>query len=953
MGYGIRAYMFAGAGIRPVLRPLLGALLLALLLNRGGFQTHPYDAPLLGERWAASGGDWPQLRHDPAHSGYSDDPVFAHPPAGMLSLRWKVRLGERVESPAEPIVARGRVFVGVMDGRFHAFDALTGQPLWTYTTGDAITSAAAYADGRVIFGSTDGAVYALDAASGRLLWRFQTGGPVWSSPSIVAGLVYIGSFDGRLYALNAASGVEAWRYDTGSKVIASPAVGGGRVYFGAENVTAYALEAMTGQLVWSRQLHGVNMRGAIPVLHLPSNTVIFETMKPGLGAYRPEEDLGAFTSLSASHLWNSYYQKYPERQYLYFLDATTGQDKWDPAHGRYIPLPMAYWNFLYPLVDPQGRAYIVASGGGAGDDLRLWQVNLFDGTVSQLASQEEFMHAPGETGPHTLVGDQYYTTYDADLGVFDTVHKTKRALFGRLDDGLTFGVPYNPMDPPPSVHLSRYGCIWMGHCVMAAGPLVVAQGLGYYVSYGWLYAVGPETAEAPKAWDVSAPSGPSPSPLVGEGRGIRRPPPPAPPGFDPWTELSNQVAQMIADGDLIPEAKFYGWAPESLYAFWFEGETITALAQALPYLPPDLRARTQAYLRQKMRDVMLDPAEYAYERRCLRWGLPGVVRNCELEPGAIQVWWFVNNPNLLARRLYATWAYAAYGGDWAFIQRHWPVFRNVFNSLGRYYDASLGFYNFPDWLAGWFSLNDQMNMALALSRMAAQVGDAKTKADADAKLEAMKAARLRHGRYVQTQYDQGVLRPVPRPITPDGHVDPYGYYAIAVEALLPCEGRLDRDTDVRQVVYEAPGRIDIGGTYDRAYSDLVGYRPLDPEIGAWLRQNLLEETQRYVAAVECLNPWWRWSDFAPETVGHGQERYTSPFLSFSMFQVKAYVLNAPYSELVRELPWSYAETGYRDRYRLLNLIALLRAPGAPPDWRAIAQLPSLPFYLPLLYKAPP
>ncbi len=927
-------------------RALLAPLLMLLLGFLGSSPT-----PLRGEGWTISGGDWPQLRHDPAHSGYSDDATFAHPPAGALTLRWKVRLGERVESPAEPIVAAGRVFVGVMDGRFHAFDALTGEPLWTYTTGDAITSAAAYADGRVIFGSTDGGVYALDAASGRLLWRFQTGGPVWSSPSTVDGRVYIGSFDGRLYALNAATGVEAWRYDAGSKVIASPAVGGGRVYFGAENVTAYALDAASGRLVWSRQLHGVNMRGAIPVLHLPSNTVIFETMRPGLGVHRPEEGLDAFASLPAPGMWNSYYQRYPERRSLYFLDATTGQDKWDPANGRYIPLPVAYWNFLYPLVDPQGRAYIVASGGGPGNDLRLWQVNLFDGTVTQLASQDEFMQAPGEAGPHTLVGEQYYTTFDADLGVFDMAHKTKRALFGRLDESLAFGVPYNPMDPPPSVHLSRYGCISMGNCVMAAGPLVVAQGLGYYVSYGWLYAVGPETTAAPKIWDVSAP--PSTAPSTGEGGGIRLPPPPPPPGFDPWAELSNQVAQMLAGGDLIPEGKFYGGAPESLYAFWFEGETIAALAQALPYLPPDLRARTQAYLRQKMRDVMLDPAEYAYERRCLRWGLPGVIRNCELEPGAIQVWWFVNNPNLLARRLYATWAYAAYSGDWEFIQRHWPVFRNAFNSLGRHYDASLGFYNFPDWLAGWFSLNDQMNAALAISRMAAQVGDAGTKADADAKLEAMKAARLRHGRYVQTQYDRGTLQPLPRPVTPDGHIDPFGYYAIAVEAFLPCEGRLDRDTDVRQVIYEAPGRIDIGGTYYRAYSDLVGYRPLDPEIGAWLRQNLLEETRRYVAAIECLNPWWRWSDFAPETVGHGQERYTSPFLSFSMFQVKAYVLNAPYSELVRELPWSYAETGARDRYRLLNLIALLRAPGAPADWRARSLLSPLPFYLPVLYKAPP
>lgn len=973
----------------PVLRR---ALLLSLLIGL----LYPL-LPRLGE-WpgvrADSPTDWPQLRHDPAHSGYSDDATFSNPPPGLLSLRWKVSLGERVESPAEPIVAGGRVYIGVMDGRFHAFDATTGRPLWTYTTGDAITSAAAYSEGRVIFGSTDGAVYALDAASGALRWRFQTGGPVWSSPSVVNGLVYIGSFDGRLYALNAATGVEAWRFDAGSKVISSPAVGNGRVYFGAENVTAYAVDAATGALVWSRPLHGVNMRGAIPVLHTPSNTVIFETMKPGQRAYRPEDDLAAFTSIPAPQLWNSYYQKYPERQHLYFLDATTGEDKWDPAHGRFIPLPMAYWNFLYPLVDPQGRAYIVASGGGGNghldNDQRLWRVNLFDGTVEQLAAQDEFMHIFTEAGQHTLVGNQYYQTFDADLGVFDTVNKTRRALFGRPYDGSAFSTHADPMDLPPSVHLSRYGCIWMGGCTMAAGPFVVANGLGYYTSYGWLYAVGPETTAAPGTWSVSDAPGPP-----GSSQGpARRPPPKAPASFDPWTELANQVAQMIAAGHLAPEAKLYGWAPESEYAFWFEGETVAALAQALPYLAPDLRARTEAYLRQEMRDsILLNPEEYAYERRCLRWGASGVIRHCELEPGAIQAAWLMNNPNLVAERLYATWAYAEYSGDWDFVRRNWPVVRNRFNDLAQYWDASLGFYNFPEWLAGWFSLNNQMNAALAISRMAARVGDAATQADADARLNAMKAARLRHARYIQTQYDQGAIQPAPRPVTPDGHVEPYGYFAMAVEALIPCEERLDRDTDVRQVIYEAPGRIDVGGTYYRQYSDLIGYRPLDPEIGAWLRANLLAETQRYVAAIECNNPWWRWSDFAPETVGRAEERYTSPFLSFSMFQTKAYVLNEPYSTLVDQLPWTYAETGFRDRYRLLNLIALLRSPGAPaspgappsspapvgpttaasatsatgapatsrPASTATPAIPptrilapsSLPFYLPIFFKDPP
>jgi hypothetical protein len=205
----------------------------------------------------------------------------------------------------------------------------------------------------------------------------------------------------------------------------------------------------------------------------------------------------------------------------------------------------------------------------------------------------------------------------------------------------------------------------------------------------------------------------------------------------------------------------------------------------------------------------------------------------------------------------------------------------------------------------------------------------------------MKQARLRHGHYVQTLYDQGVLTPKPRPALPDGHTDIPAYFDMLF-ALIPCEEHLDRDTDVRQVIYEAPGRIDYGATYYREYSDLIGYRPLDLEIGTWMRANLLPETERYVRAMECNNPVWRWADFSMETIGMGEEKYTSPHLAFSIFQTKAYVLNQDYNTLLPQLPWTVGESGFRDRYRLMNLVALLRAPGAP------SPLPPLPprAYLP-------
>ena len=55
-------------------------------------------------------------------------------------------------------------------------------------------------------GSLDGKVYALNAATGALVWSYTTGDEVSSSPAVAGGVVYVGSLDGKVYALNAATG---------------------------------------------------------------------------------------------------------------------------------------------------------------------------------------------------------------------------------------------------------------------------------------------------------------------------------------------------------------------------------------------------------------------------------------------------------------------------------------------------------------------------------------------------------------------------------------------------------------------------------------------------------------------------------------------------------------------------------------------------------------------------
>ncbi len=82
-------------------------------------------------------------------------------------------------------VYKGKVYVGVLDGRLAALDAETGKVVWSVVTVDqtkpyTITAAPRVVKGKVIIGNGGGEygvrgyVSAYDAASGKLAWRFYT-----------------------------------------------------------------------------------------------------------------------------------------------------------------------------------------------------------------------------------------------------------------------------------------------------------------------------------------------------------------------------------------------------------------------------------------------------------------------------------------------------------------------------------------------------------------------------------------------------------------------------------------------------------------------------------------------------------------------------------------------------------------------------------------------------------
>jgi outer membrane protein assembly factor BamB len=897
------------------------AIVFSLLVSLGGPCLKSEASPIL----QITEHDWPMLMHDPSHSGYTSESIAPEPLTGRLNVKWKVGLGERVEIETQPVVAYDKVYIGVMNGKFHAINADSGQIDWTFIAGGAIPHTGAVADGKVYFGCEDGRVYALDARTGDLIWSYQTDGPLFSSPTVVNNVLYMGSFDTYLYALDAGTGNLHWRHKTGGRVWTSPAVVNDRIYFGSEDMHAYCLNVTNGSLVWKKQINGVSMRNTYPVVS--NGVAIFATVKPGVESYMPREDFDPIQGLTPEQvidLWNDYYQQFPERQYLFYLDANTGQDKWDPINKKYVPFPLPYWGLIIPLVDADGFAWFPASGGGGDHALdhndRLWRISLADGTIFQAGSQDEYMMQLDETGTHTMGGNKYYQTAQMNVGMFDTNTKQKYHIYG----GPVW--PYGePLDPTPTIHQNRYaGSGWSMWDVGASSPLVIAGGVGYYTAYSWLYALTPDDVAEPAVVDLGIDH------TLGPPRTEKT-------YSDFVDELDWRVEQIIGSGPLKPQPVFWGWNKATLHPIWLEGEAIVSLAQTMPYLRADLQEDLKAYLRTELRANILEIG-YDYRMRCMLYDQVGIVDPCQQSDreDEISVYWHADDLNVIAENLYAAWAYAYYTEDWQTIADNWSLLSYLYARLAEAFDNELGFYveRNPDGSAKrWHTPDLKLNLQIAtmqgVAHMAEHVGDTVTRDRAHSMLQRMYEARLELGEYVQTLYDQGIFQRAEA-----GELESF--------EILPWQGYRDRDTDSRQVFWTDGARWEIfsfststggGGSGiitqgTGNYSDLVGYRPMFPELGSFLGEHLRDETEQYVQTVMNLNPWWYWNDATHCMQISGENFYNLPHFSNAIFQAKAYIVGEDFDTLRDQLPWEYTAAGSNDIYRLQNLVALLQIEGA-------------------------
>jgi outer membrane protein assembly factor BamB len=182
----------------------------------------------------------------------------------------------RLASP--PVISGGRLYVIGTDAVVHAFDALTGAPIWSAgveSKGDndkaQFGGGVSVAGDRVYVTTGMGDVAALSTADGKQIWKVRPGGPLRGSATLNNGHVYVMSQDNQIFALSQDNGSVVWTEGgtvetTAIFGVAAPAADQGTVIagFSSGELTAYRYE--NGRVLWGDALSRTSISTSVAAL---------------------------------------------------------------------------------------------------------------------------------------------------------------------------------------------------------------------------------------------------------------------------------------------------------------------------------------------------------------------------------------------------------------------------------------------------------------------------------------------------------------------------------------------------------------------------------------------------------------------------------------------------------------------------------------------------------------
>jgi outer membrane protein assembly factor BamB len=265
--------IFKGKG--PKRTPTVGKRIPILVSENGAeVDTTLANAPIVlppavvNDSWSQSGGNASKAM---GHLALANTPT----------RRWTASIdagSNRQRLGAAPVIGGNKLFVVDVEARVHAFNAVTGAPLWNTSLAKGDENRAARFGGGVSFGDdkvygTDGLgdVVALSAADGKEIWRAKPGGPLRGAPTLANGQVYVLSQDNQLYALGDTDGKVAWTQSGSLETqgvfgVAAPAASSGTIVAGFSSGELNAYRYENGRTLWQDALSRTSISTSVSSL---------------------------------------------------------------------------------------------------------------------------------------------------------------------------------------------------------------------------------------------------------------------------------------------------------------------------------------------------------------------------------------------------------------------------------------------------------------------------------------------------------------------------------------------------------------------------------------------------------------------------------------------------------------------------------------------------------------
>ncbi|MFH1829735.1 MAG: PQQ-binding-like beta-propeller repeat protein [Pseudomonadota bacterium] len=275
-----------------------------------------------------------------------------------------------------PLIADGRLYVGVDAGVFYAFDVNRGKKLWKFKTKGSVQSKAAFSNGTVYFGDAKGVLYALDAFDGTVKWESQLDTEILAAPLILGSRLYIPSMSGRLYALDTATGVEYWHTPPNEREFgfsvrrcATPVAGFGFIYQGTSTGDVRAISQADGHIAWVSKLGSRQSQiydvDSTPLLHentlyVASADGFLYSLDPTNGSVHWASDAGGVGDII--HRDGRLYSTGGGN--LYALDPATGLIFWSQDFEKPAVSSPAAGNGFITVVSTIDKIYVVESETG-------------------------------------------------------------------------------------------------------------------------------------------------------------------------------------------------------------------------------------------------------------------------------------------------------------------------------------------------------------------------------------------------------------------------------------------------------------------------------------------------------------------------------------------------------------------------------------------------------------